>query len=314
MKKVLVTGAAGTVGLQVIRFLLSEGKYEVTALELKNKHVYKRLKLFKKRINIVYGDINDDAIVDALIKEHDIVIHCAGVLPPFANAREDLCKTVDFEGTKQIVDSIKNYNPNCTLLYTSSTSLYGNQEDNENITIKSNCNFEELDYYSKYKLKSEEYIKENLKNYTIFRLAYVLGDPNQESLIYNVKSTTKFETLSSEDAGYALVSAIDNKTSVNKKTFNLSGGEKFRITYKDYILNILRNYGLSIRFISTLLMAEKNYYGGYYEDSYILEDILHFRSKNIDVYYNTLEKYRHQASRLIPRILAIPFIIYYTKR
>jgi len=30
MKKVLITGAAGTVGLQVIRFLLSEGKYEIT--------------------------------------------------------------------------------------------------------------------------------------------------------------------------------------------------------------------------------------------------------------------------------------------
>ena len=63
MKKVLVTGASGTVGLQVIRFLLSEGKYEITALELKNKHNYKRLKAFRKRINIVYGDVNDDGIV-----------------------------------------------------------------------------------------------------------------------------------------------------------------------------------------------------------------------------------------------------------
>ena len=51
MKKVLVTGAGGTIGLQAIRFLLSEGKYEVTALELKDKHVYKRLKRFRKRIN-----------------------------------------------------------------------------------------------------------------------------------------------------------------------------------------------------------------------------------------------------------------------
>ena len=73
MKKVLVTGAGGTVGLQVIRFLLSEGKYEITALELKNKNVYKRLKPFRKRINIVFGDVNDDTIVDALVKDHDIV-------------------------------------------------------------------------------------------------------------------------------------------------------------------------------------------------------------------------------------------------
>ena len=108
MKKVLVTGAGGSIGLQVIRFLLSEGKFEITALELKNINVYRRLKPFRKRINIVYGDVNDEAIVDALIKDHDVVIHLAGVLPPIANINEELCKEIDFNGTKTIVDSIKN--------------------------------------------------------------------------------------------------------------------------------------------------------------------------------------------------------------
>jgi nucleoside-diphosphate-sugar epimerase len=110
MKKILVTGAAGTVGLQVIRFLLSEGKYEVTALELRSVNSYKRLKAFRKRINIVYGDVNDNAIVDALVKDHDVVIHLAGVLPPLANVNEDICNEVDFNGTKTVVNSIKRYN------------------------------------------------------------------------------------------------------------------------------------------------------------------------------------------------------------
>ena len=30
------------------------------------------------------------SIVDALIKDHDVVIHLAGVLPPLANVRDDL--------------------------------------------------------------------------------------------------------------------------------------------------------------------------------------------------------------------------------
>ena len=59
MKKILVTGAAGTVGLQVIRFLLSEGKYEITARDLKNKHNYKRLKHFKKRINNKFENMKE---------------------------------------------------------------------------------------------------------------------------------------------------------------------------------------------------------------------------------------------------------------
>ena len=57
MKKVLVTGAAGSIGIQVIKYLLAEGKYEITALDLRNKNVSKRLKKFRRRINILYGDV-----------------------------------------------------------------------------------------------------------------------------------------------------------------------------------------------------------------------------------------------------------------
>ena len=59
MKKVLVTGASGSIGLKVIKYLLSEGKYEITALDLRNKGNQKRLKKYRRRINIIYGDINE---------------------------------------------------------------------------------------------------------------------------------------------------------------------------------------------------------------------------------------------------------------
>lgn len=314
MKKILVTGAGGTVGLQVIRFLLSEGKYEITALDLKNKQVYKRLKPFRKRINIVYGDVTDEGIVDALVKDHDVVIHLAGVLPPFANIRDDLCKEIDFNGTKTIVDSIKDYNPECYLLYSSSTSVYGIQQDYKNISIKTANDIDEYDYYSKYKLKCEKYIKNNIKNYTIFRLAYILGDPNSEGLIYNVPLNCDMEVLSSEDAGYAFVCAIDYRKKLNKKTFNVSGGEKFRTYYRDYLAHVFSTYGVSLKFIASWLLAEKNYCGGYYVDGDELEELLHFRSKNLDVYYNTLSKYKYKASRIIPRFVVKPFVWKYSRK
>lgn len=311
MKKVLVTGAAGTIGLQVIRFLLSEGKYEITALELKSKYVYKRLKKFRKRINIVYGDVNDNTIVDVLVKNHDIVIHLAGVLPPFANVKDDIARVVDYEGTKNIVDAIKDYNPKCYLLYSSSTSVYGNVLDSDNITIKSSGELNEYDYYSKYKLKAEHYIKENIRNYTIFRMSYVLCDLKKESVIYNVPGRLNIETITSEDAGYAFVAAIDFKKDLNKKVFNLSGGKKYRVNYREYLIKVLSSYGLSFRFLTALLFSEKNYYGGWYADGNELNDILNFRTKNIELYYTILEEYKTNISRLMPRLLAKPFIWYF---
>ncbi|WP_295163622.1 NAD-dependent epimerase/dehydratase family protein, partial [uncultured Brachyspira sp.] len=67
MKRVLVTGAAGVIGIQTIKYLLSEGKYEITALDLRNKSNYKKLKKYRRRINIIYGDINDKILIEALV-------------------------------------------------------------------------------------------------------------------------------------------------------------------------------------------------------------------------------------------------------
>ena len=90
MKKVLVTGAAGSIGLKVLKYLLSEGKYEITALDLRNKNNFKKLKKYRRRINIIYGDINDNILIDALVKDQDYIIHLAGVMPPIADIKKGL--------------------------------------------------------------------------------------------------------------------------------------------------------------------------------------------------------------------------------
>ena len=139
-------------------------------------------------------------------------------------------------------------------------------------------------------------------------------DPDKETMIYNVKADSNVEMISSEDAGYAFVAAIDYQKELNKKICNVSGGDKFRIVYRDYLKEVFKTYGLSWKFMSAYLLAEKNYNIGHYSDGDKLDDILHFRSKNIDVYYRTLEKYKHKASRLLPRLFALPYLIVKRKK
>ena len=68
MKKVVIFGGAGSIGLSLIKYLLSEGKYEITVVDLKNKETIKRLKKYKKRVNIIYSDCFDRGLIDFLIK------------------------------------------------------------------------------------------------------------------------------------------------------------------------------------------------------------------------------------------------------
>jgi len=121
MKKVLVTGAAGSIGSLVIKFLLSEGKYEITALDLKNKKTQKKLKKYQRRINIIFGDVNDSLLMEALVRDHDYIIHLATIMPPLGDFSRRAGEIVEYSGTENIVKAINYYNKNCYLIYGSST-------------------------------------------------------------------------------------------------------------------------------------------------------------------------------------------------
>lgn len=313
MKKVLVTGAAGIIGVNVVKFLLSEGKYEITLLDMKNRRSVKRLKRYSKRVNIVYGDINSEVLMDALVRDHDVVIHLAGALPPLANFKKDLCRIVDYEGSKNIVNAIRMYNPKCQLLYASSTTVYGRERDNDNLSIKNEVVIHDGDYYSQYKNDVEKIINGELKNYTIFRIPAVLGEPDNDLPMYNIPKNSCVEFISAKDVAYALVSAIDFKEEINRKTYNLSGGEKYRTTYRKHLIELLSIYGLSTRFLASYFLVDKDFYSGYYQDSDKLEEIIHYRNDSLNAYYKKLRSKYRGWRRLGQRILAKP-IVWYLKR
>lgn len=309
MKKVLVTGAAGVIGIQVIKYLLSEGKYEITALDLRTKQSQKKLKRYRRRINLVYGDICDSVLIDALVKNHDYVIHLAGVLPPLADIKKNIGKLVDYEGTKNIVNAISSYNPKCFLVYASSTTVYGNID---NASTKTPFNSTKLDYFSNTKIEVEKLIGENLKNYTIIRLPLVLCNPKSKAFMYQVKRNNLVETITDNDAGYLFASSILETSKINKKIYNVSGGEEMTTKYGNILIRVLETYGFSWHYFLTLLFMDKNYYSPTLSDSEKLEELINFRSDSLPSFYMRLK--RQTKKRFFARILAKPFIFFLKRK
>ncbi len=308
MKKVLVTGASGAIGVQVIKYLLSEGKYEITALDLRVKKSQKRLRKYRRRINLVYGDMNDAVLMDSLVKGHDYIIHLAGAIPPLADIKRNLGEMVDFNGTKNIINAINIYNPNCFLVYASSTSIYG---DVDIANVKTESNLTEIDYYSNTKLKVENLISKNLKNYTIIRVPLLLCNPKSGAFMYHAKRLKMVEAITDYDAGYLFAKAIEEEDKLKKKVWNASGGEEVSDIYANILSKVLEIYGISFRYLNSLLFMDKNFYTCKFKDSDKLENILEFRSDSLSSYYMRLK--REVKGRKIQKFLAKPFI-YYLKR
>ncbi len=308
MKKVLVTGAAGSIGLYVIKYLLSEGKYEITALDLKNKKTQKRLKKYNRRINIIYGDIGDSVLMEALVRDHDYIIHLAGIMPPLGEFSKSLGEIVEYKGTENIIKAINYYNEKCFLIYASTTCVYDNSltgSVNEKI-IES-----DLNNYSFSKYNTECLIKNKLKNYTILRLPIVLNNINNEAFIFGVKRNLVVEVTTDKDAAYAFVKAIEHQKELNKKVFNVGLGSGGRVVYNEILKNILKYNGLSFRYVLSRIFLEKNFKSPILNDSDALEDLIHYRNDSLYNYYRRLEK--KGKKRIIRKLLAKPLLYFKNK-
>lgn len=301
MKKVLVTGAAGAIGLSVIKNLLDNGKYEITALDLKNRHSNLVLKKYKKSINIVLGDITDRVLMEALVKDHDIIIHLAGALPPFASVTSTLSHEIDYVGTENIVRAISYYHPEAHLFFASTMSVY---QGNNKSTVKSAIKIENEDYYSKAKYDSEQLIKEKIKNYTIYRLPLVLCCMKHDSFPLNGKLNERIEYITKEDVANAFVKGISKCKELNKKTYNVTSGKT--LEYSSLIANILENYGLSFKFIIHRVYKKANFYNSICTDGDELNKIIKYRKDNINDYYKRIKDCAKR--RKLRILLAKPFV------
>ena len=309
LKKVLVTGAGGAVGIQVIKYLLSEGKYEITALDLRNKNSQKRLRRYRRRINLIYGDMNDSILVDALVKDHDYIIHLAGVMPPIADIKHNLSEMVDYKGTENLIKAINMFQPDAYFIYASSTTIYG---DVKSANIGTKSKLTSLDYYSKTKLKIEKMIQDKVKNYIIMRIPLVLTNPKTGAFMYNVKLDSTVEAITDNDAGYMFVNALNHLDELNKKVWNATGGEMTTDTYRNLLVNVLRIYGISFKYILTMFFVDKNFYSHTYLDSQALEDILEFRSDSMSSYYMRLK--RQVKGRKLAKLFAKPIVLFLKRK
>ncbi|MDR2091495.1 MAG: NAD(P)-dependent oxidoreductase [Clostridiales bacterium] len=311
-KRILLTGASGNVGYQTLQTLLNSG-HEITVWDLFGKKSKKLLERYKDKIKIIYGSVNDAAIADEAVKNQDVIIHLAAIIPPLADKKQELAKKVNYGGTENIVRAIKEKNPSCFLIFSSSISVYGDRTENFWINVGDPLNISEGDYYALTKVVTEKMLEESGINYTVFRFSAIMGLPHTDPLMFHMPLDTKLEIASSRTTALALVKACDHTEELNKKTFNLGGGEGCRTDYKSFLSEMLQIYGLNFKHFDKKAFAEKNFHCGYYEDSHLLNDILDFQHETLEDYYAYVRANTPKFVRFFTMIAARPVAYFLCK-
>lgn len=115
-KSFLITGGAGFLGINLIRFLLEKG-CRVTSLDLADFN-YPDV---KDKIRIVKGDVGDETIVHEVMRDINVVVHSAAALPLYS--REEIYAT-NVDGTRNVLEAALKNKVN-RVIYVSSTAVYG---------------------------------------------------------------------------------------------------------------------------------------------------------------------------------------------
>ena len=298
MKKVLITGASTSLGLNILNNLLVQDSYEITALDLNNKNNQKRLKKYHKQINVIYGDMNEPILIDNLIKTHDYIIYCSIINPPFCNLNRRIGEQIEYREIKHLIKNINNYNPKCLLIYPSTTNLY--EKKSKEIILSSKINYSQVDYYSYIKEKCEKLIQEKLTNYYIFRFPFILEDIKQSKFIFLYNKNEEIELITNKDAARALSSSLEYQNILNRKIKIISGGINCRINSNELKLKVLTYYGYTFQMLWNKIFNTFLYHGNIFKTDKKITQLLNYQNNSIDSYF---EELKENYSKNILRIL-----------
>ncbi len=290
---ILLTGASGTVGREVLKQISNHPSYNVTVFDVKTKQSELLLKKYSDTIKIVYGDIRNPNDIEKATKEIDVVLHLAAIIPPLADENTKLAREVNVEGTHKLLQSVQKNSPKAFFLYGSSISVYGDRILNPMIQCNDPIHPSENDYYAKTKIEAEELVKNSGLSWSIFRIAAVMGYGNHklDGIMFEMPLNTSLEIITPADTARAFVHAIEHQELLKNNIYNLGGGEKCRTSYREFLGNAFRIYGLGKLDFPDHAFAERNYHCGYYADGNKLNDILHFQKDTLDLYFQKLKAF-----------------------
>jgi len=114
-KNFLITGGAGFLGINLVRFLLDKG-HKIRSIDIEEFDYPE-----KSKIEAILGDVRDVDALHKAMQDIDVVIHCAAALPLYK--KEDIFST-NLVGTTNVLEVAKNNNIE-RVIHISSTAVYG---------------------------------------------------------------------------------------------------------------------------------------------------------------------------------------------
>ena len=176
--KVLVTGAFGNIGTSALAELLRQG-HQVRCFDLRTRANEKAARRLKGQTEVVWGDLRRPDDVAIAVRDQQVVIHLAFVIPKLSATgvgsedRPDWAREINVGGTRNLLNAMKGLPLPPQIIFASSLHVFGEtQEQPPPRTVSDPV--QPTDHYSLHKIECEQMVKASGLDWAILRFAAAL--------------------------------------------------------------------------------------------------------------------------------------------
>lgn len=267
--KVLLTGPCGRVGYTTFQRLAEEG-YELRAFDTRkdysahpegfNEAVERYFSKKGYSYEWQWGDITQaEDVRQAVADDVDVVIHHAAMaLPSQCEEEWERCWEINYYGTLNVIEAIKQSAKKPKLLFSSSIANYGYQRDDNHVFTEDDL-LPSVCTYVATKVASELAIRKSGIDFNILRMAsatdfraphihmasmpFMQDRIRKENLLKNPASPAHF--ISVDDVNNAYLKLIKDDKHIGQ-IFNIAGPDSCRITFKEFQDELGRMLGMDV--------------------------------------------------------------------
>ena len=243
--KVLLTGAFGNIGESTLIALL-ERNHTVTCFDIETKDTKDTWKRARKLGNFttIWVDIQDKDTVQKAVDGADCVIHLAGIVPPKSEENPELARSVNFDGTVNVIIAAESQSPKPLLVFASSVSVFGPMM-HVPPPRRADEPIRATDVYTGTKVNCEQAIKSSSLLWAILRIG---ASPirgmitDLASIMFESPPDQRVEFVHSRDVGVAFANAVT--ADVAGKVLLIGGGKDAQMLARDFFGRVMEAMGL----------------------------------------------------------------------
>jgi len=292
-RTILLTGAFGNIGSQVLRQLLAAG-HAVVCLDLETPKTRALAAGFGERIRVVWGDLGDAAVLERALAGVDAVIHMAAIIPPLSESNAALATRVNVTATAGLLRAMEGSARARRLVFASSMGLAGQEQHRREPPLTVDTPPTPTDHYGRTKALCEELIRASTLQWTILRIAacppmtLAPGNPEQTALIFEATVDGRAEFVHAEDAGLAFANAVSCDAAIGRTLF-IGGGAGCQVRAFDFYNAMLGTMGLG-PLKAAAFRPGPTYFFGDWLDTRESQALLQFQRHSLDDYYADLRR------------------------